>query len=262
VLDMSKTYRISEVAQRTGFTTPTIRYYEQIGVVPAPHRRESGYRVYDERGLDRLAFVSRAKQLGLTLDEVRELSAIWDQDECAPVQERMAAFVAARLAETQDRVADLIAFGAQLQSAAAQLAGTPHLGPCDEACACGPAQSPTTRKPVRLTREARAENPAVDVQPIACSLDAGEVDTRMDDWQALLGRVIARAPIDGGVSLSFAPDPAVAAEAGRLAVSEQACCAFFDFTVRASGGELHLDVRGPQQAQEVISAVFGVAGDG
>src|SRR5580693_637472 len=111
---MSKTYRISEVAERTGFSPPTIRYYEQIGVVPAPPRRESGYRVYDDRGLDRLAFVARAKQLGLPLDEVRELSAIWDRDDCGPVQERMAAFVAARLAETQDRVADLVAFGAQL----------------------------------------------------------------------------------------------------------------------------------------------------
>lgn len=239
---MSKTYRISEVAERTGFSPPTIRYYEQIGVVPPPPRRESGYRVYDDRGLDRLAFVARAKRLGLALDEVRELSAIWDQDDCAPVQERMAAFVAARLAETQDRVADLVAYGAQLQAAAAQLASTPHPGPCDDGCACGPAR-------------------AADVQPIACTLEAAEVDARMDDWQALLRLAIDRSPVDGGVSLSFSPDPEVAALAGRLSVAEQACCSFFDFTVRASGGELHLDVRGPEQAQEVISAMFDVARD-
>jgi len=43
----------------------------------------------------------------------------------------------------------------------------------------------------------------------------------------------------------------------RLAVAEQACCAFFDFMVRVSGGELHLEVRGPQEAQEIISVLFG-----
>jgi len=42
-------------------------------------------------------------------------------------------------------------------------------------------------------------------------------------------------------------------------IAEQACCSFFDFTVRVSGGELHLDVRGPQEAQEIISALFGAA---
>jgi hypothetical protein len=80
----------------------------------------------------------------------------------------------------------------------------------------------------------------------------------MDDWQALLGLVIDRTPVNDGISLSFAPDPGVAAEVARLAVAEQACCSFFDFTVRASGGELRLEVRGTQEAQEVISALFGV----
>ena len=241
VLVMSTTYRISEVAKRTGFSRPTIRYYEEIGLVPSPSRLKSGYRAYDDRSLDRLSFISRAKRLGLSLDEVRELAVIWDQDDCAPVQNRMAGLIADRLTETQDRIAELVAFGAQLQAVAARLAGTPHPGPCDDTCACGPA--PTTTR--------------VD-QPISCSLDAGEMDGRMDDWQALLGLVIDRTPVNDGISLSFAPDPAVAAEVARLAVAEQACCSFFDFTVRASGGELRLEVRGTQEAQEVIFALFGV----
>jgi len=240
---MSTTYRISEVAERTGFSRPTIRYYEEIGLVPSPSRLKSGYRVYDDRSLDRLSFISRAKRLGLSLDEVRELAAIWDQDDCAPVQERLTGLVADRLTETQDRIAELVTFGAQLRAVAARLAGTPHPGPCDETCACGPAPATTL----------------VD-QPISCSLEASEMAGQMDDWQALLALVIDRTPVNDGVSLSFSPEPGIAAEVARLAAAEQACCSFFDFTVRLSGGKLHLQVRGPQEAQEIISSLFGVAG--
>ncbi len=70
-------YRISEVAEKSGFSPATLRYYEQIGVVPATARNEAGYRIYDERSLGRLAFVARAKQLGLSLDEAGDLAQLW-----------------------------------------------------------------------------------------------------------------------------------------------------------------------------------------
>ena len=256
---VSLTYRISEVAKRTGFSRPAIRYYEEIGLVPAPSRLKSGYRVYDDRSLDRLSFISRAKRLGLSLDEVRELAVIWDQDDCAPVQKHLADLVADRLTETQDRIAELVTFGAQLQAVAARLAGPPRPGPCDDTCACGPAPTAAKGAPLALTHATALSTDLADDQPISCSLDAGEMAGQMDDWQALLALVIDRAPLGDGISLSFAPEPRVAAEVARLAVAEQACCSFFDFTVRASGGELHLEVRGRQEAQEIISALFGVA---
>jgi hypothetical protein len=97
-------------------------------------------------------------------------------------------------------------------------------------------------------------------QPISCTLDAGEMAGQIDDWQALLARAIHRTPVNDGVSLSFPPEPGIAAEVGRLAAAEHACCSFFDFTVRMSGGELRLEVRGPQEAQEIISGLFGLSG--
>ena len=65
---MTTGYRITDVAERTGFTPATLRYYEQIGFLPASTRTAAGYRVYDDSGLDRLGFVARAKQLGCTLE--------------------------------------------------------------------------------------------------------------------------------------------------------------------------------------------------
>ena len=63
---------ISEVARRAGLQPSAIRYYEQIGLLP-PAQRVSGQRRYDTTVLYRLAVIQRARQIGFTLDEIREL---------------------------------------------------------------------------------------------------------------------------------------------------------------------------------------------
>ena len=74
---MDAQLRIGEVAARTGTTPRTIRYYEEIGLLPGGERRASGaHRLYDERDVERLAEVLRLKELlGVSLDELRELVA-------------------------------------------------------------------------------------------------------------------------------------------------------------------------------------------
>jgi MerR family transcriptional regulator, redox-sensitive transcriptional activator SoxR len=63
---------ISDVARVFGFRTSAIRYYEQIGILPAPMRK-NGQRRYDNSALFRLAVVQRARETGFTLEEIREL---------------------------------------------------------------------------------------------------------------------------------------------------------------------------------------------
>lgn len=67
------TMKIGEVARRSGVGVETIRYYEREGLLQEPARRPSGYRQYDEATLDRLEYIRRAKDLGFTLGEIREL---------------------------------------------------------------------------------------------------------------------------------------------------------------------------------------------
>ena len=88
------TCTIADAAARTGFTPSTLRYYEQVGLVE-PQRTEAGYRLYDERALQRLSFISRSKALGLSLEEIAELVDLWDGDRCGPVQDRLRAVVTA-----------------------------------------------------------------------------------------------------------------------------------------------------------------------
>ena len=67
---------IGAVAKRVGVAIDTIRYYEREGLLPEPLRRASGYRSYDESTVTQLRFIRRAKDLGFTLEEIRELLAL------------------------------------------------------------------------------------------------------------------------------------------------------------------------------------------
>ena len=130
------TYTIGETAERSGFSASTLRYYEGIGLVEPAERTPSGYRLYDERTLARLAFIARAKQLGCSLEDIADLVGIWDGEACGPVQKRLHDLVTEKLAEAQRQIEELTAFRDQLGNAASNLAGPAPDGPCSETCAC------------------------------------------------------------------------------------------------------------------------------
>ncbi len=69
---------IGELAERTGTTTKTIRYYESIDVLPEPERTASGYRDYDRSAVERLRFVREAQSSGLTLTEIQSILELKD----------------------------------------------------------------------------------------------------------------------------------------------------------------------------------------
>lgn len=73
--------RIGELAEKTGVTTKTIRYYEGIGVIPEPERMANGYRIYDEVDADRLHFVRDAQAAGLSLVEINLILDLRDEGE-------------------------------------------------------------------------------------------------------------------------------------------------------------------------------------
>jgi MerR family copper efflux transcriptional regulator len=68
---------IGDVSRESGVSTKMIRYYEQIGLIPAAHRTESGYRIYRDNDVHTLRFVRRARDLGFSVTQLAELLALW-----------------------------------------------------------------------------------------------------------------------------------------------------------------------------------------
>lgn len=73
--------RIGELADRTGTTTKTIRYYEDIGLLPEPDRDFNDYRDYSENAVDRLAFIRDAQATGFSLTEIASILDLRSQGE-------------------------------------------------------------------------------------------------------------------------------------------------------------------------------------
>ena len=111
----------AELARRTGCNLETIRYYEKIGMMPEPPRTASGYRVYDETHVARLRFIMRGRELGFSIEELRELLRLVDHgtQTCAEVK----ALTEHHLADVRAKIADLKRIERVLAATAAQCSG-------------------------------------------------------------------------------------------------------------------------------------------
>ncbi|WP_439599956.1 MerR family transcriptional regulator [Devosia sp.] len=117
---------IGRLAKAAGVTTPTIRYYEEIGLLPPAGRSAAGQRLYEDTDLERLIFIRRCRDFGFSIDQVRELAGLSisaDQD-CSKVRD----IAHSHLDEVRSRLAELKALETSLEAFADQ---------CDNACAGG-----------------------------------------------------------------------------------------------------------------------------
>jgi Cu(I)-responsive transcriptional regulator len=96
---------IGELAKRTGTKVVTVRYYEQIGLLPVPSRTAGNYRTYSNEHMRRLRFIRRCRDLGFTLDQIHDLLRLSSQknEDCAEVDR----ITAEHLAEIEQKISDL-----------------------------------------------------------------------------------------------------------------------------------------------------------
>lgn len=105
--------KISEAATASGCHLETIRYYERIGLMPSPERTGSGYRSYEDADVERLRFITRGRDLGFTLEEIRSLLRLaQDADlSCGEVDQ----LARQHLADIRARIADLKRMASELE---------------------------------------------------------------------------------------------------------------------------------------------------
>lgn len=111
---------IGEVASQTGLPAKTIRYYEDIGLV-TPLREANGYRVFRSSDAHKLAFLARARALGFSIDDCRNLLALWEDRSRASADVR--AIAKEHLAEIEEKIAGLAAMRDTLAELVRECAG-------------------------------------------------------------------------------------------------------------------------------------------
>jgi DNA-binding transcriptional MerR regulator len=119
---------IGFVARQTGCTVPTIRYYEEIGLLPEVARSDTGHRHYGNDAVRRLTFIRRCRDFGFSIEQVRELVGLVDHPERPCVEARDIA--SAQLVKVRDKLAELQALEASLSA---------FVVGCNTACAGGAA---------------------------------------------------------------------------------------------------------------------------
>ena len=101
---------IGELAGELKLNPKTIRYYEEVGLLPEPRRSESGYRLYSRYEVERLQLVKRAKLLGLSLAEIKEIVEYAIDGRCNVMEDRLLSLVEAKLGEIDQKIDDLVTF--------------------------------------------------------------------------------------------------------------------------------------------------------
>jgi DNA-binding transcriptional MerR regulator len=121
-------FPIGMLAELTGVPAPTIRYYEEIALIPPAHRNAAGQRHYTQTDVTRLTFIRRCRDLGFGLDDVRLLSglALSPDKDCGEVRD----IAAAHLAAVRRKLDELQSLERQLQD---------FVETCEDACCGGPA---------------------------------------------------------------------------------------------------------------------------
>ena len=124
----SPSLSIGKVARRAGIGVETIRFYEREGLLTAPVRRDSGYRFYTERAISRIRFIRRAKELGFSLKEIKELLQLRrnSSSTCEDIREK----AEAKIANVEAKIAMLKKMKQALTELSLACKGRTSLGEC------------------------------------------------------------------------------------------------------------------------------------
>ncbi len=143
--------RISELADSVGVPASTVRYYERVGLLAVPARTASGYRDYGEDAATQLLFITRARRMGLSCEQITALIPLWAGTNCSAAHDRVILLVQEKQAEIAERVAELEQFSAQLDAVRDTLEAEPPPHACRADLTCCVPESTGAPVTIELT---------------------------------------------------------------------------------------------------------------
>jgi MerR family copper efflux transcriptional regulator len=127
--DGEKLFQVGDIAKATGKTVRALHHYEEVGLL-RPHARSKGrYRLYDQAALNRVRWIGKLHDLGLSLSQIQEMIATWETAPSAPgAMSRIRGVYQQKLEETRAQIAHLTSLERELE------ASIDYLDTCDAAC--------------------------------------------------------------------------------------------------------------------------------
>jgi DNA-binding transcriptional MerR regulator len=210
----------------------TVRFYERAGLLSPARRAVNGYRVFDESALDELAFVSRAKGIGMSLEDIADLVAAWPTGECRSLQARLRGFLGGRIGEVREQLAELGAFERQLQTVLGRLsARDPGLEHCGKGCVC------------EADLDVAADGSGPGPRPWGCSLESDALASRVGQWRALAAAATSVERASGTARLVLPADSDLVAAVAGLCAAETACCSQARFLLEVTADQVIVTVQ-------------------
>jgi DNA-binding transcriptional MerR regulator len=153
---MERPLTVGQLARATGVPAKTIRYYEQVGVLPMPQRSGAGYRHYSRHDVHRLLFMRRARALGLSLANLKALTAELDSGECLTMRPRLYALVTEQLHTVQQQIAEFQLLERQLAQVLQRLQTTVPTSHAN-GCQCLGSETAEAQEPYALSVPRKGE---------------------------------------------------------------------------------------------------------
>ncbi len=226
--------RVAELAESAGLAPSTVRYYERVGLLSPARRATNGYRVFDESALDELAFIARAKGIGMTLEEIAELVAAWPNGKCRSLQARLRGFLVERIAQVHGELDELGAFARQLQAVLGRLAARePGSERCGKGCGC--------ETDLDVTSERSRSGP----RAWGCSLDEEDITDRLGQWRRVVEAATSVERTGEVVRLRYPVAGGAVAQLAGLCASEVSCCSQTRFVMEITAGQVIVTMEAP-----------------
>jgi DNA-binding transcriptional MerR regulator len=267
---MDRKLTIGKVARESGLSVPNVRFYEAQGIIPPPQRTDAGYRLYSPNDVRRLRLARRARLLGLSLLEVKDLVDRAFSSGCGAYAQEILNLVAAQRTRIDQQIAELQALRGELDTleqearlVASDAPGGLTVAECHRCllvdgesgehgyCTCGSSSQVIPIDSLVGDRMSEPHTPEI-IETLMCEI--GKRPGGAPTFDDIVGSVTALLRDADGLTVTF--NPAAAETVRAVVAAEQQCCSTIGWRLAAERG-LRLHITATTLQLDALEQIFG-----